>query len=172
MKLTLLIAMSLDGCIAREDDSTPWSKTVWAEYASFVQAKGNLIVGRKTFDIMRAEHELERIGRPFTVVLSETRTGSPDARTMFVKTPDEALAVMKGQGYMNVILGGGTRVNTTFLNLGLIDEIVLDIEPTLLHSGKHLFDPSAKMPKLRLLDTTALDQTVTRVHYAVMRHRT
>ncbi|MEK7537680.1 MAG: dihydrofolate reductase family protein [Patescibacteria group bacterium] len=167
MKLTLYMAISIDGFIARDDDSTPWSETEWTAYAEFVKSKGNLIVGRRTYEMMKAAGEFERISRPFTVVLSESRSGSPDGKTMFAKTPDEAMAVLKGQGFTAAVLGGGTAANTVFLQAGLIDEIILDVEAVFFGSGKRLFDVAVPMPKLRLIENKTLGETVARIHYRV-----
>ena len=167
MKLTLYMAMSLDGLIAKDDDSTNWSKAEWELYSDFVKSKGNIILGRKTYDMMKADKDFNGIGHPFTVILSDSRGGSQDGKTMFVKTPEEAIAVMKGQGFLEVVLGGGTGANTAFLQAGLIDEIVLDVEPIFLDSGKHLFNPGTVIPPLKVIKAEPTNQRLLRVHYKV-----
>ncbi len=169
MKLTLYMAMSLDGFIAGDDDSTRWSDTEWSAYAEFVKSKGNLVIGRRTYEMMLSNGDFEKIGKPFTVVLSETRSGSPDGKTMFVKTPEEAIAVLKGQGFTEAVLGGGTGANTAFLQAGFIDEVYLDIESQFFGSGKRLFDPTVPVPKLKVLGTEKLGETVIRLRYRLVK---
>ena len=61
-KLSLFIAMSLDGYIAQPNDDLSFLKTVEREgedygYANFASTIDTLIVGRKTYDYV-----LEKIG--------------------------------------------------------------------------------------------------------------
>lgn len=170
MKLTLFMTTSVDGFIARNDDTTPWSTAEWQAYAAFVKTKGNIIVGRKTYDLMSSSGEFQTIGLPFTVVLSKTRSGSTDGRTMFVPNPEEALAVVRGQGFTDILLGGGETVNTAFLHAGLIDELVVDIESQFLGQGRSIFTPGSVVPRLHLLRSETIDQTIVRTVYRV--HRT
>lgn len=168
MKLTLYMDTSLDGFIASESGDTPWSQPTWDAYYEIVKAKKNIIVGRKTYELMVAtDGEFEKCGHPFTVVLSDTRSGSPDGRTMFAKTPDEALAMVKGQGFTEALLGGGGKTNGAFLTSRLIDEIILDIEPVLLGQGLKLFGPNAKSVQLEFLEMKPLAKQVLRVRARV-----
>lgn len=171
MKITLYMTMSADGYIARHDDSTPWSEAEWLAYADFVRPRGCIIVGRATYDLMVASGELQTIGQPLTIVLSSTRNGSPDARTMFAQTPDEALAVARGQGFTEVVLGGGPATNVAFLAAGLIDDMVIDIESVLLGSGKTMFAGEAVLPRLQLLGSETLSAGIVRLHYQLKTSR-
>lgn len=167
MKCTLFMTMSLDGFTARADDSTPWSDAEWAAYAELVKSKGCIIVGRRTYELMSAVGEFEKLGFPFVVVLSETRSGSPDGKTHFARTPEEAIAVLRGQGYTDVLVGGGSRTNTSFLVADLLQEVVIDIEPVRLSNGKGLFESAAPWPALHLKSATCIGNTVVRLHYLV-----
>ena len=68
------MAITANGMIAREDDSVPWSDVIFNAYYSFGKEIGNIVVGRKTYELMvGAETEFEKLGNPITVVLSSTK---------------------------------------------------------------------------------------------------
>lgn len=168
MKVTCYMTISLDGYIAGEDGATPWSDDAWSSYAALVKSKGNLIIGRRTYELMEAAgDEFAKIGHPFTVVLSENREAPPHSKVMFVKTPDEALAMMRSQGFTEVILGGGGTTNGSFLKSGLIDELVLDVEPQLLNSGQRLFGSEPAVCILTLVGSERLGNKIARLRYRI-----
>lgn len=167
MKCTLYLAASIDGFIARDDDTTPWSEAEWQTYAHAVQERGNLIIGRRTYDIMKAAGEFEKIGHPLVVVLSETREVSPDGKIRFVKTTEEAMAVVKGQGFSEALVGGGTITASSFVTAGLLTAFIIDVEPMFLGSGKTMFTPAIQLPPTRLLRTTVYGEHGIQYHFVV-----
>lgn len=70
-------------------------------------------------------------------------------------------------GDKNVSLLGG-KVSRQCLQLGLVDEIVLDIEPLLLGSGISLFEGLGETIKLKRLETSAYADE-THVRFAVIK---
>jgi dihydrofolate reductase len=143
------VVSSLDGFIAKKDNSVSWlhnSGGVYqagvsiseAEAAAFVKAIDCYVLGSRTY-----EHALE-LGWPYgdtpTLVvtgrkLPSTRTSvefySGDLKTLL----DEKLAPR----YRNIWLVGGATLSQRFLELGLVDEITLTIAPILLGDGLRLF---------------------------------
>ena len=147
--LTLHVVSSLDGFIARKDNSVSWLDSTGSVYeagvsiseeeaANFVKAIDCYVLGSRTY-----EHALE-LGWPYgdtpTVVvtgrkLPSTRKSvefySGDLKTLL----DEKLAPR----YRNIWLVGGAMLSQRFLELGLVDEIRLTIAPVLLGDGLRLF---------------------------------
>src|SRR5215469_13319099 len=150
--LTLHLVSSLDGFIARKDNSVSWLDLTGSVYeagvsvseeeaAAFIKAIDCYVLGSRTY-----EHALE-LGWPYgetpTVVvtgrkLSSTRNSvefySGDLRTLL----KEKLAPR----YRNIWLVGGAILSQRFLELGLVDEIRLTIAPILLGDGLRLFGGS------------------------------
>ena len=62
MKVILYMAMTANGMIARENDEAPWSKVVWREYYKFIKQNKNIIVGRRTYELMKNANEFEKLG--------------------------------------------------------------------------------------------------------------
>ncbi len=168
MKVTLYIAISADGFIAGPNDETPWSKEEWQTYSEFVRSKGNLIIGHRTYELMKS-NELKQIGNPFTVVLSTKGIGRPNENTHFVKTPLEAITLLRDKGFSEAVLGGGGTTNELFLEAGLIDDVILDIESVFLGGGIQLFGKKTEEVRWELIGEKKISPQLTQKHYRVLR---
>ena len=166
MKVTLYMAMTANGMIARKNDDAPWSKEVWSEYYKFVKQKRNIIVGRRTFDLMNGANEFEKLGFPVAVVLSG-KSHESGKKVFFAKTPEEALRIMKKNKIRNVVIGGGSKCNAAFLKSGLINEIVIDMEPFIFGDGIRLFSEVAAEAVLDLVKIRKLSKNTVRLVYRV-----
>jgi dihydrofolate reductase len=66
------------------------------------------------------------------------------------------------------IIGGG-ELNGSLALLGVIDEMILDIEPTILGEGTRLFGSYDIPLKLKLLDSKLIGDSTTQRHYEIVR---
>jgi dihydrofolate reductase len=167
LKVILRLALSLDGFIAAADDSVPWSEAVWQEYIQYLRQNPCLIVGRRTYEIMRRENKFQKIGNPFTIVLTQTPPTDPLEQTAFVSSSKTAVSLLESRGFSTAVLGGGSLTNTAFLQCGLIHEMVLDIDSVFLGGGFPLFAPPFTGPKLRLQNTKNISSSVAQLHYTL-----
>lgn len=151
-RVTLHVVSSLDGFIARKDNSISWLEDNGSVYeagvsispeeaAAFVKAIDCYVLGSRTY-----EHALE-LGWPYgdtpTVVLTGRQLRSPKKSIEFYSGDLELLLHEKlAPRYRNIWLVGGAVLTRRFLELGLMDEISLTIAPVLLGDGLRLFDNS------------------------------
>lgn len=170
MKTILYMDMSVNGIIARENDDTPWSKEIWKAYYSFVKARKNIILGRRTYEIMKSVDEFKKLNYPTVVVVSSDNYYE-DETIKFVTSPKEAVRFMKKKGFKEIVIGGGSKLNASFLNDGLIDEVCIDIEPMLICKGIKLFSETNLEAKLKLLEARKLSKNVVRLRYKVIKKR-
>ena len=166
MKIILYMAMTANGMIARENDDTPWSKEAWGEYYKFVKQKKNIIVGRRTYEMMKSVNEFEKLNNPATVVLSGKSHGIKN-NMFFAKSPKEAVELLKKKGFEEIVVGGGGKCNASFLESGLIDEIYLDIEPFVFGNGIRLFSEIDAEAGLNLIKVRKLSKNTLRLIYKV-----
>ena len=164
MKVILYMAMSADGYIAKPDDDTPWSDDEWESFSSKVKNAGNIIIGRRTYEIMNDKDEFEKIGDPYVIVISNSLDVSK-----CVRSPEDAIRILREKGYDKALVAGGSRLNASFLKQGLIDEIYLDIEPIILGKGIRMFDGEMQESKMQLLETKRLSQDSIQLHYKVVK---
>jgi dihydrofolate reductase len=169
MKVTLYMAITANGYVAGMGDETPWSQEEWEAYGAFVREKGNLIIGRRTYELMAQEDEFSRVGNPTVVVVSRWLTPSETDHMTVVQSPEDALAALEARGFREAVVGGGSMLNAGFLRAGLLDEAMLDVEPYFFGSGIRLFSDIDTTTALTLLDIRKLSDSVVRLHYRVNR---
>lgn len=146
--VTLHMVSSLDGFIAKKDNSVSWmdSGSVYEagasisdeEVANFLKTIDCYVMGSRTY-----EHALE-LGWPYgdTPVVVVTGRKWPTARKSVEFYSGDLKALIDAKlapRYRNIWLVGGAMLCQRFLELGLVDEIKLTIAPVLLGGGLWLF---------------------------------
>jgi dihydrofolate reductase len=175
-RVTLHAVSSLDGFIAKKDNSVSWldagegiyeaGVSISAEeIAAFVKAIDCYVLGSRTY-----EHALG-LGWPYgdTPVVVVTGRKLPQARKSVelysgdLKTLlDEKLAPR----YRNIWLVGGAVLSQRFLELGLVGEIRLTIAPILLGQGLRLFGGSLKEERWHLKNVVAYKNGFVELSYS------
>ena len=147
--VTLHMVSSLDGFIAKKDNSVSWLDSPGSVYeagvsisaeeaAACVKTIDCYVLGSRTY-----EHALE-LGWPYGDTPTVVVTGRewPPARESveFYSGDLETLVDTKlAPRFRNIWLVGGAMLCQRFLELGLVDEIRLTIVPVLLGDGLRLF---------------------------------
>jgi len=168
MKTILYMAMSLDGYIANDINETPWSDEEWESYKKIVAQCKNLIIGRKTYELMKKSNEFEKINNPLTIIVTSDKNLKDDSsRFIFVDSPQHARKVLQEKGFTIALVGGGQELNTAFLKEELLDEMYLDIEPFIFGSGISLFSKESIKHKLILLGINKYNQNSLQLHYKI-----
>jgi dihydrofolate reductase len=162
MNVTLYMAMSTDGFVAGPEGETPWSDEEWEAFTEVVQAHGNIIVGHRTYTIMKNK-ELSRIGKPFVVVVAKQPIDDQSCHN--AASPRAALALLQQHGFSSALLAGGPTLNAAFRSQGLLDAIIIDVEPVLLHAGLKLFGHDDVMPDMQLVEKRTISSRLTQKIY-------
>ncbi len=166
MKTTLFLAITADGFIAKKDDDVTWSDDHWKNYFEYCKEIGNLMVGRKTYDLMLEANELDQLTLKNLVIISEKMKIS-DALSVCATSPELGLDYLIDKNCEEVIIGGGQKLNNYMLSNDLIDEIQLDVEATLYGSGVPLFGQLKSEKKLKLKTVRKSGLNTVRLHYIV-----
>jgi dihydrofolate reductase len=165
--VTMHVVSSLDGFIAKKDNSVSWLDgpgTVYEagvsiseeEVAAFIKGIDCYVLGSHTY-----EHALE-LGWPYgdTPVVVVTGREWPPASTrknveLYSGDLKTLVDVKLAPRYRNIWLVGGAILCQRFLELGLVDEIRLTIAPVLLGEGLRLFGGSVMEEKWNLKNVVA-----------------
>ena len=162
------MATTVNGMAAKENDDTPWSQEEFAAYYGDIKRVGNVVIGRRTFEIVKnSEEEMSRIKDIVAVVVSHQKID--DEHFISVTSPQEALQNLTEKGFSEAIIGGGGELNASFLKEGLIDEMIIDVEPMVFGKGIPLFAPGDFDATLKLLSTQKLNANTVRLRYQVIR---
>lgn len=160
--VTLHVVASLDGFIARKDNSISWldtpdyvyEKGVTGDGAEVLQSIDCYVLGSRTY-----EHALQ-LGWPYgdtpTVVVTSRQLPSTRKSVEFYSGDLKRLVgEVLTPRYRNIWLVGGAILGQSFLRLDLVDEIRLMIAPVTLGDGLHLFGDSGNEQRWRLTDVVA-----------------
>src|SRR4030095_14005345 len=173
--ITLHVVASLDGFIARHDNSVEWLNSSDDVYergvaedsaVDVVKAIDCYVLGSRTY-----EHALQ-LGWPYgdtpTVVITSRELPSARKSVEFYsgdlkKLIDEKLAPR----YRNIWLVGGAMLCQRFLQLGLVDEMRLSVVPVLLVEWLSLFCRSNPEKRWLLKDVVAYKTGFVELWYVV-----
>lgn len=163
--------MTVNGYIAKEDNDTGFvSEIEWDSFRKMIRQVGNMVVGKKTYEIMQKEDGFEGIEKTVAVVVTKDKLFQANQpHHLIAGSPKEALAILEKQGFGQALIAGGGLLNSSFMKEGLIDEIYLDVEPAILGRGIQLFYPEDFKFSLELLGINRLNENLIQLHYKVKR---
>ncbi len=132
------VACSLDGFIAGPNGEFDWIPSdPEVDSAQDFSRYDTLLIGRRTFDIMRAHGQPTFPGKK-NYIFSRTlpRADIPKS-SILSTTPEQTVAALRNQpeNGKDIWLFGGGELFRTFLAAHLVDEIELVIIPILLGAG-------------------------------------
>jgi dihydrofolate reductase len=179
-KLTIHMVSSLDGYIAKKDNSVSWFETtdryekgvtVTAEDAAeFLKTIDCYVMGARTY-----EHALE-LSKAYGWAYGDVPTIVVTHRNLPIERPN--IEIYAGDlhklvnerlkpNYNNVWLVGGAVLAKDFIHFKLADEIRMSILPIMLGDGMPFFDEVGQEQTLHLLDVTAYKNGMVELRYEI-----
>jgi dihydrofolate reductase len=144
MTASVFIGTSLDGFIARLNGSFDFLPADGGEphgYREFFASIDALVIGRKTFETVRAFPEWP-YGKKRVVVLSSQPIDFSKVRGSVVEqlsgSPEEIVAKLAASGAQNLYIDGGLTIQR-FLRAGMIQRLIITRVPVLIGEGIPLF---------------------------------
>ena len=177
-KLTIHMVSSLDGIIAKKDNSVSWFETTdyyekgvaEANSEEFLKAIDCYVMGARTY-----EHALE-LSRSYGWAYGDTPTIVVTHKNLSVERLN--VEIYSGDlnklvnerlkpNYKNVWLVGGAVLVKDFIRLKLADEIRLSVLPIILGDGTPFFDQIEQEHVLHLKDVTAYKSGMVELCYEI-----
>jgi dihydrofolate reductase len=176
MKTILWATMTANGNYAQSSPEHPPKQEALNDFAMHAKTVGNFIVGRKTFEGMQdttrvPQTESKNKKGPFAdidiVVISKSTKEIPGVKV--VQSPQEALTYLVKKGHKTALLSGGAELHNTFLQQGLVDEIIFNITPVLEGKGLNLLLDTVtyQYKNIQLLDFKPIGSGIIQLHYAI-----
>ena len=114
INVCLYMAVSANGYIATADERTPWSEEEWDSYRKIVARTGNIVIGRRTYKIMKDANEFATLNNPFTIVITSNKTVTNYDNIIFVNTPEQAIKTLAEKHFDTALIAGGSKLNQAF----------------------------------------------------------
>ena len=171
-KLSLFIATSLDGYIAKPNDDLSFLKLVEKEgedygYAEFTANVDTIILGRKTYDYVLKEIGSSHYdnGQRDVYVITRTERPSVGRTTFYSGNLTELVRRLKSENGKNIYCDGGAEIVNELLQQDLIDEFIISVIPVLLGNGTRLFKDGRPEQQLEFISAKSFDTGLTQLHY-------
>ena len=150
------IAVSLDGKIARQDGAVDdWLGADYPPecfgYDVFLADVDAILMGRKTYDLVRGFGDWPYPGKPTIVMTTRPLHDAPHGVQTRSGEMSEIAAELEKRGYRRVWIEGGGQVVRSMIAIGKLDVLEMAVIPIVLGEGIPLFPEGTDELKLRLL---------------------
>lgn len=170
MKVILFMAISLNGIVARENNEEDFlSNDNWGTFVELAYKTGCIIWGRKTCEVVQSwdKKYSESLSDVKKVVVTTDKDILLDEGYIKADSPRSAIDILTKRGFSEVILSGGSKLNSSFAKMNLINEIILNIDPVIIGKGIPLFDSEEFDLKLSLLKSKRIARDTVQLRYRV-----
>ena len=163
-RVTLFIAMSLDGFIADAGGGVDWLAGQGDEegadsYTQFIQGIDTVVMGGRTY--RQISTELSPESWPYrgltSYVVTRRRQTAREKIIFTSEKPSELVRRLRSMDGRGIWICGGAELARQLMEEDLIDRYHLSVIPTLLGSGIRLFGALPCERRLRLVHTQVYD---------------
>ena len=177
-RLTIHMVSSLDGVIAKKDNSVLWFETSSSyekgvsgqDPEEFLKTIDCYVMGSRTY-----EHALELSksygwaygDKPTIVVTSRNLLTERQNIEFYSGDLNKLVTERLKPNYKNVWVVGGAKLAGDFIRLNLIDEIRISVMPIILGEGTLFFDHIGQEHALHLKDATAYKNGMIELWYEI-----
>lgn len=163
MHITAVMAMSANGRTTRgkEANVEHWtSPEDKKHFADSLAAAAVLIMGAATYEVHRS------IQAPSTdklrVILTPTpekyqAEQVPNSREFYNMPPVDLVKMLEERGFTECLLLGGAATSKGFFEAGLVNELVITLEPRLFGNGRPLIEEGEFEAELKLVSCEQLN---------------
>jgi len=163
--------MTADGIVAKHiSHNADWtSKADKKAFIAETKKHGAIIMGETTY---------KTIGRPLPgrlnfILAQDPETYRekviPNTLEFFSGAPRDVIQRLKSRGFESAILGGGPFTNSSFLQEGLVNEVLITVEPRLFGNGMTFAKGHDLDIPLELIRTEEIGDGAVHLHYKVLR---
>lgn len=158
-KVSLFIAMSLDGYIADRKGGVDWlqgqgdAQEDVDSYSEFIKDVDTVLMGWNTYHQIVTELSPEEwiYGGLTTYVVTHRGQASAEDIRFTDEAPEELVRRLKNEAGKDIWVCGGAKLVQQLRNADLIDRYYITVTPTLLGDGLRLFEHGEHEILLRLV---------------------
>lgn len=175
MKIILAMVLSVDGKSTKWDlpDQSWASKEDKTHLIKLISENNLILMGGKTYETAK-NYIKPKTGKLRIVVTRDPQKFSADFikdQLEFTDEPIEKLVNdLETRGFKQMLLLSGEGLNKQFLESGLVDELILTIEPKIFGLGNGIVKETKLDVQLKLLNYEKLnDQGTILLHYQILK---
>ena len=167
MKMTVYLATSVNGMISNSRNVPDWlSQEYGRGFMAICQRTKAVIMGKTTYNILAPDNLPLKDDGSLVVLTHDTTTRPAQDNVFFTdKDPSNIRSFLTARGHTEAVIIGGTATVDAFVRAGLVDDLILVMEPVLFGRGLPLISVDVER-RLILLDVTRVGQNTVQLHYA------
>ncbi|WP_353197522.1 dihydrofolate reductase family protein [Parapedobacter defluvii] len=161
MKVTVIANISANGRVLLSDNPAHVaSQGAMAFYLNRAKAAGNLVIGKKTYDIFQQiPGASQEAFSGIEIVLLSASPFTTDKHQV-VSSPEEAIKYLAAKGFDEIAVGGGTQTYNSFIENDLVTDIYFNISPLVTGGGGVLVNDLGLNTKFKLADHTVHEEFI------------
>ncbi|MBS0654736.1 MAG: GNAT family N-acetyltransferase [Verrucomicrobia bacterium] len=169
-KISIYIAASIDGFIARQDGGLDWLDRVGGfdedyGFQNLMNSIDALIIGRKTYEVASTVPDPYPGKR--VIVLSNSLHSVKEGMELYCGDLAVLVTKLHKEGIQHIWVDGGTTISQ-FLSSQMIDAMTLSIIPVILGSGIPLFNVIGKEIPCRLASSQSYPSGLVQLRYEII----
>jgi len=173
-RISIYIATSIDGYIAREDGSLDWLDRVGGfdedyGFKNLLNSIDALIIGRKTYEIATTVPDPYPGKR--VIVLSNSLNSVKKGMELYRGDLTELTTKLHKDGIKHIWVDGGATI-CQFLSSQMVDTMTLSIIPVILGAGIPLFNVINKEISCRLISSQSYPSGLVQLNYEIIKQFT
>ncbi|HET9742382.1 MAG TPA: dihydrofolate reductase family protein [Terriglobales bacterium] len=172
MKMSVFCGTSVDGFIARPDDTLDFLEAGGGGphgFTEFLRSVDVVVLGRRTYEVVTKIGHFGLYGKRQIIVLSRTPLDLSSSKAKIEQmsgTPQEIAAQLDKRGFQHAYVDGGITIQR-FLQQGLVNRITVTRVPVLIGQGIPLFGPLTKDVPVRHIKTQSYKGGLVQSEYEV-----
>jgi len=176
-KISVFIATSIDGYIAKKNNDIDWLTTFSLPtnenedkdcgFSKFFSSVDALVMGKNSYEVVSHFDSWPYEGKR-VIVLSSTLTSVCKQAELFNGNITKLINELHSNGIKHIYVDGGATISQ-FLNMGLIDQLIISIIPVVLGSGIPLFSKINDDKWCRLISSQVYSNGLVQLHYEAIK---
>jgi dihydrofolate reductase len=167
MKMTVYLAASANGMISNQRNVPDWlSKEYSQGFLTISQQAKAVIMGKTTYNILAPDYLPLKNEGTLVVLTHDTSAQPAQSNVVFTdKNAQSIAAMLESQGFSEAVIIGGTATVSEFMKAGLVNELILVVEPVLFGAGLPLLKDVDNEYRMLLHDVKKLNDHTVQLHY-------
>ena len=169
MKTIIYLAASANGLISNDRNVPDWLSPQYGHgFMSISQRTKAVIMGKTSYNILAPDYLPLKEEGSLVVLTHDTKAIPPQSNVFFTSdSPEKIIAQLAAKGHTEAVIIGGTQTVSEFVKAGLVNELILVVEPVLFGKGLPLLKDVEFEYKLSLLDMKKLNDNTVQLHYQI-----
>lgn len=167
MKVTLIANVSANGKVLLTEN--PYYHEPREALAFFIQYGnriGNIIFGRKTFDMLDGGFGNAKTVFPQADLVIMSKSPDDIGSYTVLDTAQKVIEYYTKKGFGEILVGGGAGIYNLFLGQQLVTDIIFNYIPVIVGQGGILGHSETLATQFKIVDQKLLTPEIVQVHYS------